>query len=216
MKLQILLRFLPAVLVLLLSEGTRAHQAQPLHHGSFFLNIGARNNLPLAKHEVLPVPDSALEDQNSFCQEGCRDGWMSYTDHCYMYVQEPRSWSEAERACQSFVSGGHLTSVSSAEHNDFLVKLATYLARKPVLFWIGGDHRKGGSLRWTDGSRTNFIQRPLSSLLNIVGGTINQILNLNIRVCLQISLIGHGRWDGNNCQRRLPFICSYKPDLTPP
>ncbi|XP_070800300.1 snaclec bitiscetin subunit beta-like [Pituophis catenifer annectens] len=206
MRRQILLWFLQATLVLLLFEGTRAH-------GSFFLNIGARNNLPLVKPEV---PNSALENQNSFCQGGCRDGWMSYMDHCYMYVQQQRSWAEAERTCQSFVPGGHLTSISSAQHNDFLVELATYLAQKPTLFWIGGKHRKGGSLQWTDGATTNFIQRPLSSLLNFASSTIHRILNLNVYVCLQISLGGHGRWDGANCQTRLPFICSYKPDLTPP
>uniref|UniRef100_A0A0B8RSX0 C-type lectin 1 n=1 Tax=Philothamnus irregularis TaxID=1899461 RepID=A0A0B8RSX0_9SAUR len=212
MRLQFLLWFLPAMLLLLLFEGTRAHLIQPLSHGSFLLNIGIQNNLVM-KHEAT---NSALENQNSFCQGGCRDGWMSYMDHCYMYVQEQQSWPEAERTCQRFVPGGHLTSISSAEHNDYLVKLAAYLAQKPILFWIGGNHQKGGSLRWTDGTKTNFIQRPLSSLLHVVGGTIQHILNLNVRVCLQINLGGYGRWDGAKCQKRLPFICSYKPDLTPP
>ncbi|XP_015666567.1 snaclec bitiscetin subunit beta [Protobothrops mucrosquamatus] len=211
MRLQILPWFFLTSLLLPFSEGHG--WIKPRDHRPFYPNTGVQNNLPPAKPQV---PDSALEYQSSFCQEGCRDGWMSYSGHCYMYVQEQRTWPEAERTCQSFIPNGHLTSISSAQHNTFLVKLAIYQARKPVLFWIGGSHQKGSSLRWSDGSRPNFLQRPLSSILNLAGGAIQQILGLNVRICLQINLGGHGRWDGANCQTRLPFICGYKPDLTPP
>ncbi|KAH0624433.1 hypothetical protein JD844_031861 [Phrynosoma platyrhinos] len=118
--------------------------------------------------------------------------------------------------CQSQATGGHLTSISSAEHNEFLVNLATYQGQRTAQFWTGGSHRRGSSLKWTDGSVANFIQRPLSSLLHVIGKTINTILNIRICLKLNINIGGGGNWDGSDCKKKLPFICSYRPNLTPP
>ncbi|ETE59555.1 Lactose-binding lectin l-2, partial [Ophiophagus hannah] len=88
---------------------TRVHRIQRHAHGSFFRNIGVGNHRPVVKQEVLQIPNSNLGNQNPFCQGGCRDGWMSYKDHCHMYVQEQRSWSEAEvltSSQKSFFRGG--------------------------------------------------------------------------------------------------------------
>ncbi|XP_025026714.1 snaclec bothroinsularin subunit alpha-like [Python bivittatus] len=216
MKLQILLCLFLTTLVLPFSEGHGAQQIKHYSHWTSFLNPGVQNNLPPVKHEALVVPDDDLENQKSFCQAGCRDGWISYTDHCYMYVQEQLPWAEAERSCHGLAPGGHLTSISSAEHNAFLVNMATYQARKPGQCWTGGNQQKGNNLQWTDGTAANFIQRPLSSIFHIIGGTLNQILSLNIHLCLNINIGGHGQWDGTNCQKKLPFICSYKPYLAVP
>lgn len=162
------------------------------------------------------APPLVLEEPASFCQGGCRDGWFSYMGQCYLYVQEPKTWEGAESACQRAVTGGHLTSIASAEHNDFLVSLATHTGHRTAQFWTGGSHRKGSSLQWTDGSTTNFLQRPLSAILNVLGNTINSLLNIRICLKLNINIGGQGNWDGSDCSKKLPFVCSYKPNLLPP
>ncbi|XP_060091052.1 snaclec bitiscetin subunit beta-like [Heteronotia binoei] len=178
-----------------------------------FGNIFGNNNPPPVATEA---PPALPEEPASFCQGGCRDGWFSYMGQCYLFVQDPKTWEGAERVCQSLVSGGHLTSIASADHNDFLVSLAASTGHQTAQFWTGGSHRKGSSLQWTDGSVANFIQRPLSSILQAVGDTINTLLNIRICLKLNINLGGQGNWDGSDCRKKLPFVCSYKPSLLPP
>ncbi|XP_020659898.1 snaclec bitiscetin subunit beta [Pogona vitticeps] len=204
-------------LVLPISEGNELPENKFRERRFLFGNIFGGDNDPSRVTDKVPVlDDSSLIDSESFCQGGCRDGWISYKGQCYMYVLDQMTWEEAERSCQSYAIGGHLTSISSAEHNDFLVNLATHHGERTAQFWTGGSHRRGSSLRWTDGSVANFIQRPLSSLLHVVGETINSILNIRICLKLNLSLGGQGNWDGSDCRKKLPFVCSYKPDLTPP
>ncbi|XP_054830239.1 snaclec bothrojaracin subunit alpha-like [Eublepharis macularius] len=181
-----------------------------------FGNLFGNNSPPPATTQAPPQPAFPPVQLASFCQGGCRDGWFSYMGQCYMYVPDQMSWERAERACQGAANGGHLTSISSADHNNFLVSLATYQGHRTAQFWTGGSHQKGSSLRWTDGSGANFIQRPLHSLLNMVGNTINSLLNLRICLKLNINVGGQGNWDGSACDKKLPFICSYKPNLLPP
>ncbi|XP_077200172.1 snaclec bitiscetin subunit beta-like [Paroedura picta] len=177
-----------------------------------FGSLLGKDNPPAATQ----APPSLPEEPASFCQGGCRDGWFSYRDQCYLYVQDAMTWEGAERACQRTVNGGHLTSIGSAEQNDFLVSLATHAGHRTAQFWTGGSHRKGSNLQWTDGSTANFLQRPLQSLLSVVGNTINSLLSIRICLKLNLSLTGQGNWDGSDCSKKLPFVCSYKPNLLPP
>ncbi|XP_053166914.1 snaclec bitiscetin subunit beta-like [Hemicordylus capensis] len=214
-SLLVLLMYL-GILILPGSEGNDFPEAKKRDVRFLFGNIFGGNNQPPLNTKAPDLPDSSLIDAESFCQDGCQDGWVSYMGQCYMFVQKQMSWAEAESTCQSVVTSGHLTSISSAEHNEFLVNLATYQGQKTAQFWTGGSHQGGSSLSWTDGSVTNFIQRPLSSILHVVGETINSILNLRICLKLNINIGGQGHWDGSDCKKKLPFICSYKPNLTPP
>ncbi|XP_033009927.1 snaclec bitiscetin subunit beta-like [Lacerta agilis] len=202
------------VLLLPVSEGNGLPEVKSRDRRFLLGNIFDWNNPPSRDNEVPASHDSSVVEPELFCQGGCLDGWMSYLDQCYMFVQKRETWEEAERTCQRKVTGGHLTSVSSAEHNDFLVSLATYHGQQTAQFWTGGSHRKGSSLEWTDGSGANFLQRPLSSILHVFGEAINSFLHS--RICLKINLGGQGNWDGSDCKKKLPFVCSYKPNLTPP
>ncbi|CAM4371493.1 unnamed protein product, partial [Lepidochelys olivacea] len=161
--------------------------------------------------QVPAQADSSLLESELFCQGPCQDGWVSNMGQCYKFVQEQNTWADAE--CQRIAEGGHLTSISNAAQNDFLVNLASYADKRTTQFWTGGSHQKGTSLRWTDGSLPNFIQRPLSSIFNAIGGIFNHIFN--VRICLTLNLRVQGKWDGCNCNKKLSFICSYKPSLIP-
>ncbi|KAJ7324538.1 hypothetical protein JRQ81_017558 [Phrynocephalus forsythii] len=209
--------YFPATNISFLISGKELPENKSRERRFLFGNIfGEKNNPSRVTNKVPVFDDSSLADPKFFCQGPCRDGWINYNGQCYLYVPDQRTWEEAEGICQRQAIGGHLTSISSPEHNDFLVNLATYHGQKTAQFWTGGSHRKGSSLRWTDGSVANFIQRPVSSLLHAVGETINSILNIRICLKLNISIGGQGNWDGSDCRKKLPFICSYKPDLTPP
>nr|XP_013803766.1 PREDICTED: C-type mannose receptor 2-like [Apteryx mantelli mantelli] len=109
-------------------------------------------------------------------------------------------------------AGGHLTRITSAAENEFLHKLTQ--RQKETQFWTGRTYQKGLSLKWTDGSLTTFIQRPLSSLLRAVKRPLNNLLNN--KFCLTLNTGGQGEWGSSVCSRRLPFICVYKPDLMHP
>ncbi|CAM2096169.1 unnamed protein product [Caretta caretta] len=136
--------------------------------------------------QVPAQADSSLLESELFCQGPCQDGWVSNMGQCYKFVQEQNTWADAESVCQRIAEGGHLTSISSAAQNDFLVNLASYADKRTTQFWTGGSHQKGTSLRWTDGSLPNFIQRPLSSIFNAIGGIFNHIFN--VRICLTLNL----------------------------
>ncbi|TFK15952.1 echinoderm microtubule-associated protein-like 5 [Platysternon megacephalum] len=164
--------------------------------------------------QVPDQADSSLVESKLYCQGPCRDGWFSNMGQCYKFVQEKNTWAGAESVCQRIAGGGHLTSISNAAQNDFLVNLASYEDKRTTQFWTGGSYQKGTSLSWTDGSLPNFIQRPLSSIFNAIGGIFNSIFN--VRICLTLNLGVQGMWDGCDCNKKLSFICSYKPNLTPP
>lgn len=57
-------------------------------------------------------------------------GWTRDSSRCYLVLSERLTWNSAEQQCQ--VLGGHLTSVQSKEHVDWLWKLA-----RRRHFWIG-------------------------------------------------------------------------------
>ncbi|XP_067418870.1 snaclec bitiscetin subunit beta-like [Emydura macquarii macquarii] len=179
-----------------------------------FLESIFGNHKPSSENnQVSDQSDSSLVE-SEFCQGPCREGWISQMGQCYMFVQEQKTWAEAESVCQSSTLGGHLTSISSADENEFLVNLAGDADKRTIQLWTGGSHQKGGSLKWTDGSLANFMQRPLNLILNTVGGILNTIFNT--RICLTLNLGVQGIWDGCDCNRKLSFICSYKPNLTTP
>ncbi|XP_048348441.1 snaclec bitiscetin subunit beta-like [Sphaerodactylus townsendi] len=202
-----LLLFALGVLLLPELEGAKQRKVR------FLLgNLFGNNNPPPATTQAPPRPATPPAEPASFCQGGCQDGWYSYTGQCYTFVQEPMTWEGAERACQRAVGGGHLTSIVSAEHNEFLVSLATYAGHRTAQFWTGGSHQKGSPLKWTDGSTASFIP----GALNLIGNTINNLLNLRICLKLNINIGGGGNWDGSDCSKRLPFVCSYTPNLLPP
>ncbi|XP_066478546.1 snaclec bitiscetin subunit beta-like [Tiliqua scincoides] len=198
------------------SEGNDIAEAKHRNARFIFGNIFGGNDPPPPSTKAPSLPDSSLIDPESFCQGGCRDGWVSYMGQCFKFVQEQMTWEKAERTCQSLAAGGHLTSISSPEHNEFLVNLATYQGQRTAQFWTGGSHQKGGSLRWTDGSMANFIQRPLSTFLHLLGESVNSFLNLRVCLKLNIEIGGQGDWNGSDCKKKLPFVCSYRPNLTPP
>ncbi|POI32225.1 hypothetical protein CIB84_004023 [Bambusicola thoracicus] len=168
-------------------------------------------------HNVIPNPPQQDSSARQICRSRCQKGWISYKDHCYVLIPERMTWLEAETAfhdkvvtilyfpcltlstvqktCSAKSAGGHLTSITSAEQNEFLRKLSQ--GQQNTQFWTGGTYlkasmpgpeMKGSLLKWSDGSLISFVQRPLSSIFRAVGGLINSLLN--IKLCLMVNIGG--------------------------
>ncbi|NXK53008.1 PGCA protein, partial [Chauna torquata] len=179
------------------------------HRKAWFLPIISGRLNPA--HNIIPNSSHPDSSAKQTCRSPCQKGWISYKGHCYMLIQKRMTWTQAEKTCWTERAGGHLTSITSAEENQFLWKHSQ--GQKETQFWTGGTYKKasGSLLKWSDGSLTSFIQRPLSSIFSAVRGLINHLFN--IKICLTLNIGGGGEWEGSHCSKRLPFICSYKPNL---
>ncbi|XP_065598064.1 snaclec bothroinsularin subunit beta-like [Cyrtonyx montezumae] len=164
------------------------------------------------EHNIIPNPSQEDSSAKQICQSRCQKGWISYKGLCYVFIQERMTWTEAEKTCSAISTGGHLTSITSAEQNEFLRRLSQ--GHKSTQFWTGGTYQKGSLLKWSDGSLISFVQRPLSSIFHAVGRLINNLFN--IKICLMVNIGGEAQWDRSPCSQRLPFICTYKPNLVHP
>ena len=60
-------------------------------------------------------------DKRDFvCKKHCPLGWRLYQEHCYKYVDEPRSWEQARTDCLSYQV---CIEVSQRDLNSFIVRL---------------------------------------------------------------------------------------------
>ena len=87
----------------------------------------------------------------------CPAEWSVFSGACYRAFTPQLSWLDAEAACGSAVSGGHLVSIASAAENSFVSSLAQLDGGDFYhvgLFWPQGS--AAGAARWTDGSQVTF------------------------------------------------------------
>ncbi|XP_072280272.1 struthiocalcin-2-like isoform X2 [Pyxicephalus adspersus] len=144
------------------------------------------------------VPDEL--NPKYFCQGPCKDGWISSSGYCHMYVSRKLTWKEAEGHCQSLFSRAHLTSVINEKHNLFLMALAESQGSLDDKFWTGANSEKGSNT-WADGSPLGFLKLPGNLLNKIFGG----------KLCLSLKHGGGNFWNQLSCSEKLPFVCIYKP-----
>ncbi|NXL96053.1 PGCA protein, partial [Alectura lathami] len=201
---------------LVLSSSESADNSTVKHRNARFLfEVLPRLNPESNEIPNPPLPDLSAEQT---CRSPCQKGWISYKGHCYVFIQKRMTWTEAEKSCGIERVGSHLASITSAEENEFLCKLTK--GQTKTQFWTGGTYQKailfffclqGSLLKWSDGSLITFLQRPLSSIFSAVRGLFNNLFNT--KICLAVNIGGGGEWNGSPCSTKLPFICSYKPDL---
>ena len=124
---------------------------------------------------------------------GCPTGYQSHGSHCYKFVNQKTSWTQAEAACNA--EGGHLASIPDQETNDFLASLSSGYT------WIGGRRLEAGQdvWGWSDGSEWSYTNWGRGQPDN-VGGKQNH---------LAINHGGVGKWDdGKNGQSiNRGYIC---------
>ncbi|XP_034146216.1 ladderlectin-like [Esox lucius] len=126
-----------------------------------------------------------------------RDG--SSLDPAASDLKRLRSWTEAERHCQSL--GGHLASVHSWKESRFLETLTV----GSPLTWIGGNDggwpelTKDRSWSWTDGSGFNYHEWDEGEPNNYNGVR---------EPCIQMNAGDQHRWNDDVCEKNCASVCS--------
>uniref|UniRef100_A0A3P9JQJ2 C-type lectin domain-containing protein n=1 Tax=Oryzias latipes TaxID=8090 RepID=A0A3P9JQJ2_ORYLA len=83
---------------------------------------------------------------------GCPDDWTRFGQQCFIFINSPKTWAEAESYCQ--FDGSNLASIHSYEENHFLQSLTRADTHNFPQAWIGGtDTMHFGLWTWSDGSR---------------------------------------------------------------
>ncbi|XP_061758842.1 galactose-specific lectin nattectin-like [Nerophis ophidion] len=85
----------------------------------------------------------------------CPDGWFLLNDRCFIFVEQPRNFTEAEKVC--ILKGGNLASIRNALENELVKALIVEAGFAAGSTWIGfSDAITEGEFLWTDGSAFKF------------------------------------------------------------
>nr|XP_006119616.1 macrophage mannose receptor 1 [Pelodiscus sinensis] len=86
----------------------------------------------ICKKENSTLNSSILPSELSASSK-CPEGWLPYTDYCYVIHRDPKVWKEALTSCRK--EGGDLASIHNIEEHSFI---ASQLGYKPTdELWIG-------------------------------------------------------------------------------
>ncbi|KAF3698162.1 Ladderlectin Precursor [Channa argus] len=70
------------------------------------------------------------------CEKRCPDGWKNYGDKCFIFIDTPKRWTEAEVYCR--FDGANLASIHSEEENYFITSLTRGDTHNFPQSWLGG------------------------------------------------------------------------------
>ncbi|XP_077600576.1 galactose-specific lectin nattectin-like [Stigmatopora nigra] len=123
----------------------------------------------------------------------CPRGWTRLGCNCYIYQEDKRCFSDAEKVCN--ILGGNLVSIHSALENAVVLELIRAGTTEPETSWIGLHDaiNKDEDFIWTDGTLEDFSTfngNPLSSDEN----------------CVEISH-SDGCWEDASCDVLLSYVC---------
>ncbi|KAM9584833.1 regenerating islet-derived protein 3-gamma-like [Trichechus inunguis] len=135
----------------------------------------------------------------------CSRGSKAYGSHCYAFFLTPKTWVDADMACQKRPSG-HLVSVLSVAEASFVASLVKSTSNTYANVWIGlhdptlGLEPNGGGWEWSNSDVLNYLawERDPSTIVN--SGHCGS-LSRNT---------GFLKWKDCNCDQRLPYVCQFK------
>ena len=179
------------------------------YFNGFLANPGDTNEVLSEIQQVREMISVLTEQVRSTCgcaaamTSRCPDGWTKFDNSCYYFGVIPKSWQDAEVACERL--GGHLATVHSAEEEKFVLDYVKRERNELVdlsrgYTWIGGhDFLQESNWMWITDEIFNFTNWRAGNPNN--GGA-----NGN-EDCLDIS--GDG-WNDNICSSRLNYVCERK------
>ncbi|XP_057598525.1 lithostathine-like [Hippopotamus amphibius kiboko] len=135
----------------------------------------------------------------------CPKGSMAYASYCYALFITPKTWMNADMACQKRPSG-HLVSVLSGAEGSFVASLVKNSLKTPSDVWIGFHDP-------TEGTEPNAAGWEWSStdVLNYVAWETNPATISNSGSCGSLSRSsGYLKWKAYNCSVNLPYVCKFK------
>ncbi|KAM6180310.1 regenerating islet-derived protein 3-alpha-like [Erethizon dorsatum] len=134
----------------------------------------------------------------------CPKGSKAYGSHCYVLFRTPKSWVDADLACQKRPSG-HLVSVLSGAEGSFVSSLVKSSANSYQYVWIGlhdptlGYEPNGGGWEWSSTDildYSNWERSPSSAS--------------DRGYCASVSRTsGYLKWRDYNCDVQLPYVCKF-------
>ncbi|XP_032099373.1 regenerating islet-derived protein 3-alpha-like [Sapajus apella] len=134
----------------------------------------------------------------------CPKGSKAYGSHCYALFTSPKSWIDADLACQKRPSG-NLVSVLSRAEGSFVSSLVQSISHNYSYIWIGLHDP-------TQGTRTNGDRWEWSSndVMNYLAWAKNPSSASNPGHCASLSRnTAFLKWKAYNCNARLPYVCKF-------
>ncbi|XP_078251621.1 uncharacterized protein LOC144591206 [Rhinoraja longicauda] len=143
--------------------------------------------------------NNSLEEETRVLSQGrCVKGWYKYPrlNNCYRYFPRARTWASAEVFCKRQPHSGHLATVTSLIHNNFILEVIRASCKPKRHVWIGLNNKaKGGSFTWIDGSSSKYRRCDADE-------------GNRRRRCWLIRR--NGSWRSIRCGHRRPFVCTYR------
>ncbi|XP_046288328.1 regenerating islet-derived protein 3-alpha-like [Marmota monax] len=135
----------------------------------------------------------------------CPKGSKAYASYCYALFTTPKSWIDADLACQKR-SEGHLASVLSGAEASFVSSLVKSSVNSYSYVWIGlhdptlGQEPNGAGWEWSS-----------TDVLNYANWERNPSTASDRGYCGGVSRSsGFLRWRDYNCNIELPYVCKFK------
>ncbi|XP_051912960.1 galactose-specific lectin nattectin-like [Hippocampus zosterae] len=124
----------------------------------------------------------------------CPKGWTQLDDSCFIFVNQQRTFIDAERICQ--LKGGNLASILDARENALVIELIRQEFNGIRDTWIGlHDAIQESTNLWTDGSVVGFTAYAAS-----------QPDNFGNEDCTEIDDLPEA-WNDDTCTDLNYFVC---------
>ncbi|XP_033694229.1 LOW QUALITY PROTEIN: lithostathine-like [Tursiops truncatus] len=135
----------------------------------------------------------------------CPRGSMAYASYCYALFTTPKTWMNANMACQKR-SSGQLVSVLSGAEGSFVAALVKNTLKTVSDVWIGlhdpteGSEANGSGWEWSS-----------TDVLNYVAWEKDPSTSSSPGYCGSLSRnSGYLKWRDYNCSVNLPYVCKFK------
>ncbi|XP_076990817.1 regenerating islet-derived protein 3-alpha-like [Tamandua tetradactyla] len=135
----------------------------------------------------------------------CPRGSRAYGLYCYALFVKPKSWMDADMACQK-QSSGHLVSVLSGVEGSFVAALIKSQLRSYSYVWIGLNDPTQGMDPSADGWEWSSNDMMHYSSWEKHPSSVSSPGH-----CAIVSrTTGFLKWRDYNCDIALPYVCKFK------
>ncbi|XP_072097080.1 lectin-like isoform X1 [Mobula birostris] len=133
----------------------------------------------------------------------CDENWFHFPllNSCYRFFSDKKTWMAAEEFCNQLPHSGHLASVNSSIHNNFISDVVGAVDESKPRAWIGlNDRSQEGIFTWIDGTLYSY-QNWMQNEPNINGDNED---------CVHLLSKSAKHWNDQNCETRINFVCAYE------
>ncbi|XP_059192277.1 ladderlectin-like [Centropristis striata] len=136
-------------------------------------------------------------DDDAAAAPSCPELWSEFNGRCFNYVGTERSWTDAEKNCQSMK--GNLASVHNDEEFGFLQGMMAEDNSTNPDIWIGGSNcQQDKTWLWSNG-QVFFYSNWCDGKPDNEGGSQH---------CLGMNSTDGSCWNDLDCSSKLPSVCA--------